>query len=148
MPDKSGILPDQDLCLETLRDNRWEKGLYCVHCESEKVAKNGRRNDGVQQYSCSSCGKCFNDRTGTVFSRTQMHLNECVYIIQQHQDQESVNQISKDLGRSWKTVNDFLKLVNHVIDPLELSEKIGQTRHSESLKVDYARISCGESNLE
>lgn len=43
--------------------------MKCVHCESEKVVKNGtktlKNNELPQQYLCNSCVRRFNERTGT-----------------------------------------------------------------------------------
>ena len=43
--------------------------MNCVDCKSEKVVKNGTKtlksNEVLQQYLCNSCGRRFNERTGT-----------------------------------------------------------------------------------
>ena len=37
------------------------KSFDCPHCLSVKVVKNGRKNSGVQNYRCQTCGKQFQD---------------------------------------------------------------------------------------
>lgn len=47
--------------------------MNCVHCESERVVKNGtttlQTGQVVQKYLCNDCHRRFNDRTGTPMSR-------------------------------------------------------------------------------
>jgi transposase-like protein len=33
--------------------------LYCPHCQSTKVKKNGKRHSGKQNYLCKHCGRQF-----------------------------------------------------------------------------------------
>ncbi len=57
--------------------------MNCVHCQSEKVVKNGTKrlksnNDVLQQYLCNNCGRRFNERTGTPMAglRTSVEVIE------------------------------------------------------------------------
>ncbi|MDY6789547.1 MAG: transposase, partial [Candidatus Nanohaloarchaea archaeon] len=95
------FMPSQEKAAEVLRSHRWKNGLYCPHCQSDKIVKNGVRKDHIQQYACRACGKCFNDRTKTIFDETRMHLNECLYAIKAHEDGKSTNRIKKELERHW-----------------------------------------------
>lgn len=142
MPLDGDQLPDQEKCAEILREQRWGEEVRCARCTSGTVVRNGVRKDGVQQYRCKSCETSFNDRTGTVFSSTRMRLEECFYILESLEEDESVNSISQDLGRSWKTVNDFIRRLEQGIELEEITQQI-RSRVDTGLDVDYARLGCG-----
>lgn len=50
----------------------------CPFCGCGRIAKNGRRPDGVQKYSCRGCGGSFNPLTGTLFDSRKIPLSEWV----------------------------------------------------------------------
>ena len=39
------------------QENRFEDKLYCLHCESNNVCKNGKDDKGHQRYKCNDCKK-------------------------------------------------------------------------------------------
>lgn len=127
---------------ELFREERWKNGVICPECVSDNVNRNGLRNDGVQQYKCKKCGLAFNDRTGTLFSKTQMSIGECLMIIKSYNSGKNISEISEEVQRSWKTVNDFIKIFNQSLS----SEKISELAKSvEKDKVDYSKVGCGSS---
>lgn len=129
----------EEVAAEVLREERWKDKTVCVECNSDKVVKNGIRSDSVQQYICNACGRSFNDRSGTIFGKTQMSLTECLYIMH-NVGKESVNSISDELDRSWKTVNDFIKMYRSSLISDSVVEEYVE-RASEN--VDYSLFGCG-----
>lgn len=129
----------EELATDILRDKRWGDNVVCVECSSNKVVKNGVREDKIQQYYCKKCGRSFNDRSGTIFSNTQMNLTECMYIMY-NAGESSVSEISGDLGRSWKTVNDFIRIYKSSL----ISDNILDIYiEKASENVDYSLFGCG-----
>lgn len=53
--------------LKSIRENRFNNGLACVHCGSTSVRRNGKYRSR-QRYLCKDCNKTFNDLTNTPFS--------------------------------------------------------------------------------
>ena len=129
---------------EALRQERWSNGVTCIYCLSEEVNKNGIREDRIQQYRCRKCEKSFNDRSETIFSKTQMSVGECFKIIEAHNNQRNVKEISEKIDRSWKTVNDFIKRLEQSLVSEKLSEILEEPKDT---KIDYSRVGCG-STLE
>lgn len=127
---------------EILREKRWSENVYCVYCSSNKIVKNGKREDDIQQYRCKDCKKSFNDRTKTVFSETQMHLQECFEIIKRNRNGASTRKISQNLDRSWKTVNDFIRRYKNSMMPSNL---ISEYEDKISSDIDYSKFGCGNS---
>lgn len=73
-------------CYETIRQLRWSEGVCCPHCESGETIKRGF--DGperhLQRYECKSCGKRFDDLSGTVLSGHHQPLSTwvlCLYFM-------------------------------------------------------------------
>ena len=75
-----------------------------------------RKRPYIQRYKCNSCKRHFNDLTKTIFSKKRMSLGEMLYIIKNLKN-SSINQISEELGRDYRTIHSFAKEV------MELSKK-------------------------
>lgn len=79
----------------------------CPVCSSERVAKNGRRRDGVQTYRCLDCGFRFNALTGTLFDSHKIPISEWIeFLIHLVQYQSLLcasldNQNAYNTGRYW-----------------------------------------------
>jgi transposase-like protein len=60
---------DDAKCFQTARELRWPEGVRCVHCDSDTVIKYGRDETQPerQRYRCHTCGRYFDDLTGTIF---------------------------------------------------------------------------------
>jgi transposase-like protein len=46
--------------------------MNCVHCESNRIVKNGKDQavgQSIQTYRCNECGRRFNERSGTPMAR-------------------------------------------------------------------------------
>ncbi|MFQ3308492.1 MAG: transposase-like protein [Candidatus Nanohaloarchaea archaeon] len=125
---------------EALRDARWGEEIYCIYCASDKIIKNGKRQDYVQQYRCKKCDKSFNDRTKTIFAETDMTIKEVLTIIWAVRNDRSISEISRQIGRSWKTVNDFVRKYHQTLANEELITTIKDKAKG---KVDYAKFGCG-----
>lgn len=50
----------------------------CRHCNSEKIKKNGKNENGVQIYFCKECRKKFNPTTGTIFEGHKISITEWI----------------------------------------------------------------------
>jgi transposase-like protein len=63
-------LIDDSKCYEEVRRLRWPYSIWCLHCESNKIAKRGKnhRHQECRRYRCRKCGKQFDDLTGTIFA--------------------------------------------------------------------------------
>ncbi len=63
-------LIDDARCFELVRQHRWPEGVRCPHCDSTKIARDGRdeAQPHRQRYRCAACGARFDDLTGTVLA--------------------------------------------------------------------------------
>jgi transposase-like protein len=53
--------------MSLMHNSHYLNGLFCPHCHSHDVVKNGK-SKGRQRYRCKSCRKTFNDLTKTPFA--------------------------------------------------------------------------------
>ena len=122
-----------------LEELRWDKGkVKCMHCDSENVVCNGTK-DGHQRYLCKDCGRFFNITTGTIFANSNMQLNEWFYIARELQRGISINQISKELGRSYQHV---MHAAHKIMDSVFMKRLIELT--GEDIEVDEMYQSAGQ----
>lgn len=102
-------LVDSNKCMNAIREMRWKDGLYCPHCDSSDVIKKGKssKSNGQHRYQCKSCGKRFDDLTGTILSGHHQPLKVwilCLYFMGLNLSNE---QIAAELSLSSSDVFDM-----------------------------------------
>lgn len=70
-------LIDEAKCYEEIRKRRWSYGVQCPHCDSNRIRKRGKnhRQQERRRYACKTCGKRFDDLTGTIFMGNHQPLS-------------------------------------------------------------------------
>jgi transposase-like protein len=92
----------EDRCRVYLEQLRWQDGVRCLKCKSEKVYPILGRN----QYVCDSCSYQFSVTAGTIFHDTHLSLWKwflATYLLCESRKGMSANQIKRTLGISYKT---------------------------------------------
>jgi transposase-like protein len=79
-------LIDDAKCYEVVRDMRWPEGVKCPDCESREIKKGGFHNRQAhrQRYECQSCGRQFDDLSGTILEGHRQPLRVwvlCLYFM-------------------------------------------------------------------
>ena len=96
--------PNDDACLEWLKNNRWPDGIYCKKCD--KVTKHYRIKRRPV-YSCGFCGNHVNPMADTIFEGTKFdHLRlwfKAIAYMAVTRCGISSRQLSRDLGVTVKT---------------------------------------------
>jgi transposase-like protein len=90
--------------------------VTCGHCGSDKYIKNGRRHD-LQRYKCKSCGKHFNQLTGTPLANLRMKgrwltFSECLRNGYSVRESARLTGIDKKTAFRWR--HRFLKNSNEI----------------------------------
>ena len=69
--------PNERAAVEAIEARRWENGVVCPHCESERTTS----LSGGYYHQCNNkeCRKQFTVRTGTIFERSHIPLNKWLY---------------------------------------------------------------------
>ncbi len=73
-------------CYETIRQLRWQQGVTCPDCDSNNTIRRGFAESEryCHRYECKSCGRRFDDLTGTVLSGHHQPLSAwvlCLYFM-------------------------------------------------------------------
>jgi transposase-like protein len=79
-------LIDDAKCYETVRQMRWEAGVYCPKCNSLSVIKRGKDETQPhrQRYQCKECSVHFDDLTDPIFAGHHQPLRMwilCLYLM-------------------------------------------------------------------
>jgi transposase len=75
------LISSELACSKLLRTIRWENGIYCPRCGSRTVKSHGNYKQGLKRYKCKTCGRTFNDKTGTIFHYSRLSLREWITLI-------------------------------------------------------------------
>jgi transposase-like protein len=96
-------IPDNETARVYLEMRLWPKGPVCPECKSAERITTRKR---VGFYRCNACKWDFTVRTGTIFERSKIDLNEWVYamyILVTARKGVSSMQLAKEIGVTQKT---------------------------------------------
>lgn len=102
----------EEICLEHLKQVRWQDGIFCPHCGNEKVYHFSDK----KRFKCASCRKQFTSKVGTIFEDSKIPLQKwffAIYILTSHKKGISSLQLSKDIGVTQKTAWFILHRLRH-----------------------------------
>ena len=135
-------MPTEERCAEMLRESRWKDGVRCPRCRSKNVVKYGKWRKCYQKYRCNDCRCYFNDLTGTVFEDSKIGLREFIYAAKRLLEKESMNQISKELGRDFRTIMRIRDLMTDVLAKRLVSKLKGE------VEIDETYVSAGQKGTK
>jgi transposase len=95
--------PDEDACLERLRNRRYPDGSTCEKCGRESKY---HRDAGRKSYSCQWCGHHVHPTAGTIFEKSTTSLRLWFYAIFKMASTRcgiSAKQLERELGVTYKT---------------------------------------------
>jgi transposase len=96
--------PDNDRCLEHLKEQRFPGGV--THCDKCGVERKHHRVSGRPAYACGHCGTMISPMAGTIFekSSTSLHLwYYAMYLMASTRCGISAKQIQRETGVTYKT---------------------------------------------
>jgi transposase len=95
--------PDDQACLQWLRQNRWPEGITCPKCE--KVTKH-HKVTGRQVYACDFCGHQVSPMAGTITEKSATPLKlwfYAMFLMASTRCGISAKQLERELGVTYKT---------------------------------------------
>jgi transposase-like protein len=96
--------PDDDVCLEYVKEWVWPNGLaHCIKCG---VTRKHYRVTGRKAYACNHCGRHIYPLAGTIFSKSTTPLRTWFYILYLMLSTRgllSARQIQRETGVTYKT---------------------------------------------
>lgn len=93
---------DEDKCRKALEALKWQDGVKCPRCGSQKVSHIIKRH----QYDCDECRYQFTVTAGTIFHDSHLPLWKwflAIYLMTESKKGISANQLSRSLAVSYKT---------------------------------------------
>ncbi len=108
--------PDDDACLEYLKDLLYPHGIFCDKCQAvtrhHKVAS--RRS-----YSCQGCGHHVHPTAGTIYHKSSTPLTDwfyAVFLMASTRCGISAKQLERELGVTYKTAWRMFHQIRSMLD--------------------------------
>ena len=95
--------PDEDSCLEFVKNARWPDGIDCPKCE--KKTRHYRIN-GRKVYSCEFCGNHVSPTADTIFHKSSTPLRtwfHAMFLMASTRTGISAKQLERETGVTYKT---------------------------------------------
>ena len=85
--------------------------MNCVYCQSEQVVKNGSKTltskQVLQRYLCKTCGRRFNERSGTPMARLRTPVATVETALNARHEGLGVRAAARVVGKSPSTITDW-----------------------------------------
>lgn len=110
--DLMDAFPDEQACLDHLRDIRWCDGEFCPHCNGNRTY---HFSDG-KTFKCGDCHQRFSIKVGTIFEDTKLPLRKwfmAIWLITNHPKGIASTTLAKDLKVTQKTAWFVLHRLRH-----------------------------------
>lgn len=114
--DFNAQFPDNDSCLEHLKEQRFPNGV--AHCEKCSKERKHHRVTGRPAYACDYCGSMISPMAGTIFekSTTQLRLwYYAMYLMASTRCGISAKQIQRETGVTYKTAWRMFKQIRSLL---------------------------------
>lgn len=108
--------PNDDVCLEYIRNKKYSERIDCPACEKNALF---HKVAGRKQYACDFCGYQIAPTAGTIFHKSPTPLTIWFYVIyQMAQSLNSISakQIQRETGVTYKTAWRMCTLVRQTLD--------------------------------
>ena len=95
--------PDEDSCLEFIKQARWPDGVHCTKCD--KVTGHYRIK-GRKVYSCEFCGAHVSPTADTIFHKSSTSLKtwfHAIFLMASTRTGISAKQLERETGVTYKT---------------------------------------------
>jgi transposase-like protein len=108
--------PDDDACLEHLKEQRYPGGItYCEKCQQDRKH---HRVTGRPAYACDYCGSMISPMAGTIFQHSATSLRlwyYAMYLMASTRCGISAKQIQRETGVTYKTAWRMFKQIRSLL---------------------------------
>lgn len=114
--DFNAQFPDDDACLEYLKEQRYPDGI--AHCEKCNKERKHYRVSGRPAYACDHCGKMISPMAGTIFEHSSTSLRlwfYAMYLMSSTRCGISAKQIQRETGVTYKTAWRMFKQIRSLL---------------------------------
>lgn len=110
--DLLAAFPDEQSCVDHVREIRWRDGEFCPHCGGTRVY---HFSDG-RNFKCGDCRQRFSIKVGTIFEDTKLPLRKwfmAIWLITNHPKGIASTTLAKDLKITQKSAWFVLHRIRH-----------------------------------
>jgi transposase len=125
------LFPDNDTCLEWLRNKLYPQKIYCANC---KRLTKFYRIKGRKVYGCDLCGYQLSPTANTIFEHSPTPLRSwfyAIYLMSTTRCGISAKQLQRELGvtykTAWRMFNQIRRMLGSEIAPLSGEIEIDET---------------------
>ena len=115
--------PNDDVCLEWLKDSLYPDGIVCEACQ--RITKHHKVTNR-KSYSCANCGHHIAPTAGTICHKSSTPLRlwfYAIYLMSSTRCGISAKQLERELGVTYKTAWRMFKQIRSMLD--ESDKKLG-----------------------
>ena len=123
--------PNDDACLDFLKDARWPKGIFCQKCQKKTTHY---RIPSRKVYSCEFCGSHVSPTAGTIFHKSPTPLRSwfhAIFLMASTKTGISAKQLQRELDvtykTAWRMFKEIRKLMDESIDLLSGQVEVDET---------------------
>jgi transposase len=109
------LFPDNDACLDYLRDKFYPTGSECPKCKRESRF---HRIKGRSAYSCQFCGHHVYPTAGTIFEKSTVSLHlwfYAIFLMSSTRCGMAAKQLEREIGVTYKTAHRMFKLIRSML---------------------------------
>ena len=132
--------PDDDACLEYIKNARWPGGIYCAKCG--KITSH-HRIEGRKVYSCCYCGSHVSPTADTIFHKSSTSLRSwfhAMFLMASTRTGISAKQLEREIGVTYKTAWRMFKQIRELMAQEDGLQLFGE------VEVDETYVGGKESN--
>jgi Transposase zinc-ribbon domain len=111
------LFPDNDACLEYLKERFFPDGAECPNPKCGKASK-FHRISGRSAYSCQFCGRHVYPTAGTIFHKSTVSLQlwyYAIYLMSSTRCGISAKQLEREIGVTYKTAHRMFKQIRTLL---------------------------------
>jgi transposase len=150
--DFNNQFPDEQSCLEHIKNARWPDGIFCHKCQ--KVTQHYRiRTKKV--YSCDMCGSQVSPTADTIFHKSRTPLRSwfyAMYLMASTRTGVSAKHLERELGvtykTAWRMFDQIRKLMAEDVDPLSGQVEADETYVGGRRKGKRGRGAAGKTIVQ
>ncbi len=123
--------PNDDVCLDFLKNSRWPKGVFCPNCQ--KITPHYRITKR-KVYCCEFCGHTVSPTSGTIFHKSDTPLRSwfhAIFLMASTKTGISAKQLERELGvtykTAWRIFKQIRKLMDENVNPLTGQVEVDET---------------------
>ena len=125
------MFPNDDSCLDFIKNTRWPKGIYCPKCQKitthYKIANR-------KVYCCEFCGHTISPTAGTILHKSDTSLRSwfhAAFLMSSTKTGISAKQLERELGvtykTAWRMFKEIRRLMSEDVNPLTGNVEVDET---------------------